>query len=140
LADEKGIEESVRIGDIYAVMIVHNVRKSNFKKVRTRKWMRLTANSLISVCLSFQAYTLIEQLQQRQPRIDVSRYVNAQILDTICDALQIKRITAILNTAQEVCSDEDGNAGGVVEYSHAMKRQLQQETSFGESTLRQVLD
>uniref|UniRef100_A0A915BTC4 Uncharacterized protein n=1 Tax=Parascaris univalens TaxID=6257 RepID=A0A915BTC4_PARUN len=51
LADEKGIEESVRIGDIYAVMIVHNARKSNFKK----------------------AYSLICQLQERQPRIDVSR-------------------------------------------------------------------
>jgi len=33
LAREPEIDDSVRLGDIFAVLIVHNAKKSNFKKV-----------------------------------------------------------------------------------------------------------
>lgn len=33
LAQEKNVNECVRLGDIYAVLIIHNVKKDNFKKV-----------------------------------------------------------------------------------------------------------
>ncbi|VDM26695.1 unnamed protein product [Toxocara canis] len=113
LADEKGIDDSVRIGDIYAVMITHNVRKSNYKK----------------------AYSLIEQMQKRQPRIDVSRYVNTQILDTICDELKMPRLTNAT-----AASDEEEQAEGGVEYSHALKRQIEKESSFADSSLQKALN
>uniref|UniRef100_A0A0M3ITS9 Intraflagellar transport protein n=1 Tax=Ascaris lumbricoides TaxID=6252 RepID=A0A0M3ITS9_ASCLU len=114
LADEKGIDESIRIGDIYAIMIIHNARKSNFKK----------------------AYSLICQLQERQPRINVSRYVNAQILDTICDELHHPRLTGINNGA----SDEEDDTEEGVEYSHALKRQIQNKSSFAGSDLHKALN
>ena len=33
LSKQQDINEAVRLGDIYAVLITHNVRKKNFKKV-----------------------------------------------------------------------------------------------------------
>uniref|UniRef100_A0A0M3IS13 PIK helical domain-containing protein n=1 Tax=Ascaris lumbricoides TaxID=6252 RepID=A0A0M3IS13_ASCLU len=100
LADEKGIDESIRIE------------------------------------LKLQAYSLICQLQERQPRINVSRYVNAQILDTICDELHHPRLTDINNGA----SDEEDDTEEGVEYSHALKRQIQNKSSFTGSDLHKALN
>lgn len=33
LAQDKNINEAIRLGDIYAVLIIHNVKKDNYKKV-----------------------------------------------------------------------------------------------------------
>lgn len=34
LAEVKNVNDAVRLGDLYAVLIIHNVKKENYKKVR----------------------------------------------------------------------------------------------------------
>lgn len=33
MADEQGMNDNVRLGDIYAILILHNVKRNNFRKV-----------------------------------------------------------------------------------------------------------
>uniref|UniRef100_A0AC35F4C3 Uncharacterized protein n=1 Tax=Panagrolaimus sp. PS1159 TaxID=55785 RepID=A0AC35F4C3_9BILA len=96
LIEEPGIEDAVRRGDLYTILILHNAKRSNFKK----------------------AYQYIEECLGRKPRIDIRQYINAQILDEICDKTEHPRITI-----QKSTTDDSDNEVGV-EFSHAMRRRM----------------
>uniref|UniRef100_A0A914YQ40 Uncharacterized protein n=1 Tax=Panagrolaimus superbus TaxID=310955 RepID=A0A914YQ40_9BILA len=98
LIEEPGIEDAVRRGDLYTILILHNAKRSNFKK----------------------AYQYVEECLGRKPRIDIRQYINAQILDEICDKTEHPRIT--IQKAVATADDSDNEVG--VDFSHAMRRRM----------------
>jgi hypothetical protein len=74
LSRDADINEAVRYGDIYAVLITHNVRKKNYKKVSVSTHM---------IIASRQAAAFCDELQKRVPNIDMSSYIKPAILELI---------------------------------------------------------
>lgn len=70
--------------------------------------------------LQFQAYQYVEECLARKPRIDIRQYLNAQILDEICDKTEHPRITVQSNKAP--ADDSDTEVG--VDFSHALRRRM----------------
>ncbi|KAL3079084.1 hypothetical protein niasHS_014866 [Heterodera schachtii] len=98
LAQRKGIDEHVRLGDIYALMVAHYYKRENYRK----------------------AWQLIEHCEQRlKPRLDIRPFVKRNILDRICDEMGVSRMAS---------AEEDDAGGvheeGTVEYSHALRKRM----------------
>uniref|UniRef100_A0A0N5CXM8 Intraflagellar transport protein 122 homolog n=1 Tax=Thelazia callipaeda TaxID=103827 RepID=A0A0N5CXM8_THECL len=72
----------------------------------------------------FQAYSLIQQLKEREPQIKLSQFVNQEIQNIICDELKIPRISDTNSTESE-WTGEDEIDGEDVDYSYEMKRRIQ---------------
>uniref|UniRef100_A0A914H1B1 Intraflagellar transport protein 140 n=1 Tax=Globodera rostochiensis TaxID=31243 RepID=A0A914H1B1_GLORO len=98
LVEKTGINEHIRLGDIYALMVAHNFKRENYRK----------------------AWQLIEHCEQRlKPRVDMRRFLQRKILDRICDELGILRMTTGEGDVVGEAEDE-----GAVEYSHALRRRM----------------
>ncbi|VDN33955.1 unnamed protein product [Gongylonema pulchrum] len=138
LADDKRAYECIRLSDIYAVMIVHNARKLNYKKVaeaisqlealaddkHAYECIRLGDIYAVMIVhnarkLNYKkAYSLIQQLMQREPHIQLSRFISKQMLDSVCDELKMPHL--LDEAGDEAGSGDERDEG--VEYSYAMKR------------------
>ncbi|VDL82930.1 unnamed protein product [Nippostrongylus brasiliensis] len=93
---EKASEDSIiRPSHIYALLIAHHAGKQNYRP----------------------AYRCITQLQKLQKNLDLSTIIDAELLDKICDELQVARVTNIGRNEAESDDEVEG-----VEYSHAMKK------------------
>uniref|UniRef100_A0A183C9R0 Amidase domain-containing protein n=1 Tax=Globodera pallida TaxID=36090 RepID=A0A183C9R0_GLOPA len=98
LVERTGINEHIRLGDIYALIVAHNFKRENYRK----------------------AWQLIEHCEQRlKPRVDMRRFLQRKILDRICDELGIQRMTT--GEGDDVGGAEEE---GAVEYSHALRRRM----------------
>ncbi|KAL3995510.1 hypothetical protein ACH3XW_26090 [Acanthocheilonema viteae] len=108
LAGDKQACKNIRLGDIYAVIIVHNVHKKNYRK----------------------AYSLIEQLKEHEPGIELNHYVSKEIQDVIRDELKLPNFIndgkngSRFSEHQEF-DDDDDDDDDEVDYSYAMKRHFQ---------------
>lgn len=71
------------MGDIYSILILHNVKRTNFKK----------------------AYQLLQQYQTKNSGTSITEFISAPILDQICDEVSAPRITR--STKQEDVNDEE---------------------------------
>ncbi|CAB4013108.1 intraflagellar transport 140 homolog, partial [Paramuricea clavata] len=67
LLEEPDIETAVRIGDVYGIMVEHLARQQNYSK----------------------AYSLMQELRQRVPSVNMSFYVNIRTIEVIHKALDI---------------------------------------------------
>uniref|UniRef100_A0A914CIF3 Uncharacterized protein n=1 Tax=Acrobeloides nanus TaxID=290746 RepID=A0A914CIF3_9BILA len=97
MVEEPDMDESVRLGDIHSIIILHNVKRANFKK----------------------AWSIIEQCENRRPKVDMRQYLSRQILDQICDEVGVLRITRPMSVEEDFGDEENG-----VDYSHAMQRRI----------------
>ncbi|KAK0394620.1 hypothetical protein QR680_000840 [Steinernema hermaphroditum] len=104
LTEEPNAEAFLRIGDVYAVIIIHNAKRGNYKK----------------------AHQMIAQFQQRLPRIDITEYIVPEVLDKICDEVKAPRVTEKTNGYQR----DDEDLEGTVEYSHALRKQIEQRSFY----------
>ncbi|EJW78104.1 hypothetical protein WUBG_10987, partial [Wuchereria bancrofti] len=102
-ADDKQACKNIRLGDIYAVMIAYNVHKANYKK----------------------AYSLVQQLKDREPSIELNRYVNKEIQDIICEKLELSSFITDDKNLSECGNDQQFANDEEVDYSYAMKRNFQ---------------
>ncbi|KAK6014197.1 tetratricopeptide repeat protein [Ostertagia ostertagi] len=92
---ENASEDSIiRPRHIYGLLIAHHAGKHNYRP----------------------AYRCIQQLQKLQKNLDLTTIIDAELLDKICDELQVPRVTS-----QQKEVDSDNEVEGV-EYSHAMKK------------------
>ncbi|TKR66752.1 hypothetical protein L596_022998 [Steinernema carpocapsae] len=107
LTEHPKADKFLRLGDVYAILIIHNAKRSNFKK----------------------AHQMMEQMQQKLPRVDITDYIVADVLDQICDEVKAPRVTIGRDRR-----DEADEAEGSVEYSHAMRKQM------GEKSFYEKLD
>jgi 5'-3' exonuclease len=82
LSEESNIDDCIRLGDIYSILILHNVKRTNFKK----------------------AHQLLQQYQTKKTRTNITEFISAPILDKICDEAGVPRITI---SKQEEMQDED---------------------------------
>ncbi|CAG9540911.1 unnamed protein product [Cercopithifilaria johnstoni] len=109
-ADDTQVCTNIRLGDIYAVMIAHYVHTTDYTK----------------------AYSLIQQLKEREPYIELNHYLSKEIQDVICDKLKLRdfttdeKNTSKINEDQQFDDDND-NDDNEVDYSYAMKRHFQQD-------------
>ncbi|CEF68255.1 Intraflagellar transport protein 140 homolog [Strongyloides ratti] len=97
LAEKPNIDESVRLGDIYTILVLHSYKRKNFKK----------------------AYEYIQDLLKKKTEIKITDYISKEVLDQICDNLNLPRLVENENNLSE---DEDDNKD--VDYSHALKRNI----------------
>lgn len=67
---------------------------------------------------------MIQNYGTRHPLIDMRRFLADETLDKICDVVGVARLNP--TDAKNIDSEEDEET--TIEYSHAMKRQLQSET------------
>uniref|UniRef100_A0A0R3RNF2 Tetratricopeptide repeat protein n=1 Tax=Elaeophora elaphi TaxID=1147741 RepID=A0A0R3RNF2_9BILA len=104
LADDKQACKNIRLGDIYAVMILYNVHKANYRK----------------------AYSLIQQLKEREPQIELSRYINKEIQNIISHELKLLGIIDDEKIGSE-SGEEQRFDDDEVDYSYAMKRNFQRD-------------
>uniref|UniRef100_A0A7I4KED3 Anaphase-promoting complex subunit 4 WD40 domain-containing protein n=1 Tax=Brugia malayi TaxID=6279 RepID=A0A7I4KED3_BRUMA len=102
-ADDKQVCKNIRLGDIYAVMIAYNVHKENYKK----------------------AYSLVQQLKDREPSIELNRYINKEIQDIICEKLKLSSFITDNKNLSECDNDQQSTNDEEVDYSYAMKRNFQ---------------
>lgn len=96
LADEPKIDDYVRLGDIYSFLVVHHVKRVNYKK----------------------AYQLVQQYQTKKPAVDITEFISLPILDQICDEVGAPRMT---KAKQE---DSHANDEDTIEFSHALRRRM----------------
>lgn len=94
LADEPKMDDYVRIGEIYSFLILHNVKRSNFKK----------------------AHQLLQQYQTKKTSAGITEFVSTSVLDQICDEVKAPRITKL--------RQEDLHVNDEVEFSHALRRKI----------------
>uniref|UniRef100_A0A1I8A7F4 Intraflagellar transport protein n=1 Tax=Steinernema glaseri TaxID=37863 RepID=A0A1I8A7F4_9BILA len=104
LTEDPKAESFLRIGDVYAVIIIHNAKRGNYKR----------------------AHQMIEQFQQRLPRIDITEYIVPEVLDKICDEVKAPRVTRQNGGFQR---DED-ESEETVEYSHALRKQIEKHNFY----------
>jgi intraflagellar transport protein 140 len=83
LAEEPKIDESVRLGDIYSILILHNVKRTNFKK----------------------AYQLLQQYQTKKTGTNITEFISTSIVDQVCDEVGAPRMTRAAK--QDDIQDED---------------------------------
>uniref|UniRef100_A0A7E4V608 TPR_REGION domain-containing protein n=1 Tax=Panagrellus redivivus TaxID=6233 RepID=A0A7E4V608_PANRE len=107
LLEVPGIEESVRRGDLYAILIMHNAKRQNFDK----------------------AYQIMQECLSKKPRIDIRKFMNTELLDQICDRTGNPRITVAATTA----GGSDDEIDGGVDFSHAMQRRMSEEGGMSDS-------
>ncbi|EFO21495.2 hypothetical protein LOAG_06991 [Loa loa] len=116
LADDKQACKNIRIGDIYAVMIAYNIHKTNYKK----------------------AYSLIQQLKEREPHIKLSHYISKEVQDVIRDELKLPSFINDDKNGSE--ADEEQRLDDEVDYSYAMKRHFQRDSkTFDEEDIEDTL-
>ena len=98
LAAEHNVNEAVRLGDIYAVLVIHNVKKDNYKK----------------------AHSYVEELRKKLGRsVDLSRFIKPQILATIYEELNLPPPNSLPSNGQQEHHDAK-----TVDESIALRRQL----------------
>ncbi len=51
--DDAEVGQSIRLGDLYSIVIIHNVKTSNFKKVL--EW-KATADFTVPIIISFESF------------------------------------------------------------------------------------
>ncbi|KHJ99218.1 hypothetical protein OESDEN_00782 [Oesophagostomum dentatum] len=95
LVENSSEDSIIRPSHIYSLLIAHYAGKQNYRP----------------------AYRCITQLQKIQKNLDLSTIVDPELLDKICDELDVPRVT--VRKAEE--GDSDSEVQGV-EYSHAMKK------------------
>uniref|UniRef100_A0A0N5BFM1 ANAPC4_WD40 domain-containing protein n=1 Tax=Strongyloides papillosus TaxID=174720 RepID=A0A0N5BFM1_STREA len=100
LSERPNINDCVRLGDIYTVLVLHNYKRKNFKK----------------------AYEYVEDLLRKQKDIKLTDFISKEILDQICDNLKVPRI---VKDEDKLSDEEDNNKG--IEYSHSFKRNIDKE-------------
>lgn len=107
LAVETNVNEAVRLGDIYAVLIIHNVKKENYKKVISL--IRKTIEQASIVILAFKAHSYLEELRKRMPKMELTRYIKPNIIETIHKELNlpIPKTARTNGTAKTNGTDED---------------------------------
>ncbi|KAF7638044.1 Amidase domain-containing protein [Meloidogyne graminicola] len=105
-SEKPDIDSIVRLGDIYSILIGHNVKRNNFRK----------------------AWSLIEHCEQNsRPRIDIRQYLNKNILDQICDQVGVPRLksaTQKLKNEEDNEEDELKEGDETIEFSHSLRRHI----------------
>uniref|UniRef100_A0A0N4ZH95 ANAPC4_WD40 domain-containing protein n=1 Tax=Parastrongyloides trichosuri TaxID=131310 RepID=A0A0N4ZH95_PARTI len=99
LADKSNIDDSVRLGDIYTILTLHNYKRKNYKK----------------------AYDFIQELLKKKKDIKLNSYITEDVLNQICDELKVPRL--IKKDSDDKLSDDEEDEKGI-DYSHAMKRNM----------------
>uniref|UniRef100_A0A915CSH0 Anaphase-promoting complex subunit 4-like WD40 domain-containing protein n=1 Tax=Ditylenchus dipsaci TaxID=166011 RepID=A0A915CSH0_9BILA len=102
MTEEKDINEVVRLGDIFAIIVAHNMKRGNFRK----------------------AWQVIEQCERRQPKVDMRQHLSSPILDQICDEAGVPRLTLLNQNNNNQREEEEDEEEATIEYSHAMKRRI----------------
>ncbi|VDO20417.1 unnamed protein product [Heligmosomoides polygyrus] len=95
LVEHASEDSIIRPSHIYALLIAHHAGKQNYRP----------------------AYRCITQLQKLQKNLDLATVIDAELLDKICDELQVARVTNV----KQQHGDSDNEVEDV-EYSHAMKK------------------
>ncbi|CAD5216485.1 unnamed protein product [Bursaphelenchus xylophilus] len=94
MSEQPEIDGDVRLGDIYALLIAHNVKRENWKK----------------------AYQLVQQYQSKKTSRDITDYLSMPILDEICDHNDAPRFKTVDEKVDEI--------DDTIEYSHALRRKM----------------
>uniref|UniRef100_A0A915J6M4 Intraflagellar transport protein 140 homolog n=1 Tax=Romanomermis culicivorax TaxID=13658 RepID=A0A915J6M4_ROMCU len=68
MTQETDVDSAVRLGDLFSVLIIHNVKKDNYKK----------------------AMSYLQELKKRAPNLDLSKYLKKQLIEKIYDKNETK--------------------------------------------------
>lgn len=117
LAEVKNVNDAVRLGDIYAVLIIHNVKKENYKKV----WNTEKVQAGCQTSFWFQAQTYFEELRKRMPKLDVHRHLKPQVIERIYKQLNLP----VPKMKGGVGDQQNGGGDDYIPEASSLKRKLE---------------